>query len=323
MRAILVDRTQPEGIAYAVNHPDPTVGPGEVLVRVDLAGICSTDLEIVRGYMNFQGVLGHEFVGTVVRGSESLKGQRVVAEINCVGPASAARDADARKHAADHTVLGIDRHDGVFAEYAVVPAENCHVVPNEVSNRQAVFVEPLAAACQVVKDHPATAGMRVAVLGTGRLGLLCGQVLAAQDCRLIVIGRSPHTLRIARQLSLPTMTVTDLDVRPAFDMVVECTGSPDGFRLAAGIVRPRGTIVLKSTYAQNATLDLAPIVVNEIVVAGNRCGPFPEALELLRTGRVRVEELISGVYPFARAVAAFAAAREPNNLKILLEPGAV
>ena len=322
MRAIVADRTQPDGIAYAVNHPDPTVGPGEVLVRVDLAGICSTDLEITRGYMGFQGVLGHEFVGTVIRGSESLKGQRIVAEINCVSPASAARDAEARKHAPDHTVLGIDRHDGVFAEYAAVPAENCHIVPNEVTNREAVFVEPLAAACQVLKDHPVTPAMRVAVLGTGRLGLLCGQVLAAAGCRLVVVGRNPHTLQIARAFSLPTMAAADLDVHPAFDMVVECTGAPEGFRTAVGIVCPRGIIVLKSTYANDATFDLAPIVVHEVIVAGNRCGPFPEAIDLLRSRRVRVEEMISGVFPFIRAAAAFAAARDPNNVKVLLEPGA-
>lgn len=322
MRAIVVDRTLPEGITCAVNHPDPAPGPGEVLVRVDLAGICATDLEIVRGYLDFQGILGHEFVGTVIRGSDALKGQRVVAEINCVGPGSPARDADARKHAPDHTVLGIAGRDGVFAEYAVVPAENCHLVPNQITDRQAVFVEPLAAACQVLHDHPVAPGMRVGVLGSGRLGLLCGQALAAANCRPSVIGRNPNSLRLARRLGLPTIDVAELDPRPTYDLIVECTGAPEGFSLAAKLVRPRGAIVLKSTYAEKTRPDLASIVINEIRVIGSRCGPFPDAIQLLRDGRVRVEELISGVYPLTQAAGAFAAAGDPNNLKILLEPGA-
>ena len=322
MRAIVVDRSLPEGISCAMNYPDPAPGPGEVLVRVDLAGICATDLEIVRGYMDFVGVLGHEFVGTVVRGSDTLKGQRVVAEINCVGPASTARDAEARKHAPEHTVLGIAGRDGVFAEYAIVPAENCHVVPNEVSDRAAVFVEPLAAACQVLRDHPPAPTQRVAVLGTGRLGLLCGQALADAGCRLSVVGRNAETLKLARRLGLPTIDIAALELQPVFDMVVECTGAPEGLRTALKITRPRGTIVLKSTYAEQAAFDLSLVAVNEIRIAGNRCGPFPDALRLLREKRAHVEEMISGVYPLKHAAAAFAAAREPNNLKILLEPGA-
>jgi threonine dehydrogenase-like Zn-dependent dehydrogenase len=266
-------------------------------------------------------VLGHEFVGTVVRGSQALQGQRVVAEINCVGPGSAARDADARRHAPDRTVLGIAGRDGVFAEYVAIPAENCHVVPNEISDRQAVFAEPLAAACQVVKDHPVRAKARVAVLGTGRLGILCAQVLAARGCRLSVIGRNAVTLALCRRLGLPTHNVAKLEPNADYDLVVECTGAPDGLRLALQLVRPRGMIVLKSTYARAPDVDLSPIVVHEIVVAGNRCGSFPEALRLLREGRVRVDEMISGVFPLARASEAFAAARDPQNLKILLEPG--
>jgi len=309
-------------VTFVPDYPDPSPGPGEVLVRVDVAGICATDLQIARGYMQFSGVPGHEFVGTVVRGSNTLQGRRVVAEINCVGPGSAARDADARKHARDRTVLGIAGRDGAFAEYLVVPAENCRVVPNEVSDRQAVFAEPLAAACQVIKDHPVDAQTRVAVLGTGRLGILCGQVLASQGCRLSIIGRNPKTLALCRRLGLPTRDVADVEASADYDLVVECMGSPDGLRLALQLVRPRGTIVLKSTYAGAAEVDLAPIVVHEIVVAGNRCGPFPEALRLLREQRVRVEEMIRGVFPLARGEEALAAARTAGSLKILLEPAA-
>lgn len=322
MQALVVDQARPGTIAFVRDYPDPSPGAGEVLVRVDLAGICATDLEIVRGYMGFSGVPGHEFVGTVVRGSDALQGQRVVAEINCVGPGSAARDAEARKHAGDRTVLGIAGRDGAFAEYLVVPTENCHVVPNEISDRQAVFTEPLAAACQVVKDHVVDRDTRVAVLGTGRLGILCGQVLAARGCRLSVIGRNRGTLALCRRMGLPTRDAADIQPSADCDLVVECTGAPDGLRLALQLVRPRGTIVLKSTYAQAADVDLAPVVIHEIVVAGNRCGPFPEALRLLREKGVRVDEMIDGVYPLARGEEAFAAARDPGSVKVLLEPGA-
>lgn len=322
MQALVFDPSKPGAVTFVPDYPDPSPGPGEELVRVDLAGICATDLEIVQGYMGFSGVLGHEFVGTVVRGSQALSGQRVVGEINCVGPGSAARDADARKHARDRTVLGIAGRDGAFAEYLVVPAENCHVVPNEVSDRQAVFTEPLAAACQVIKDHPVSPDTRVAVLGTGRLGILCAQVLAVQGCRLSVIGRNPRTLALCRKIGLPTREVASVEPDADHDLVVECTGSPDGLRLALQLVRPRGTVVLKSTYAQAPDVDLSPIVVNEVVVAGNRCGPFTEALRLLREQRVRVDEMVSGVFPLARAEEALAAARDPRNLKILFEPGA-
>lgn len=322
MRALVVDRDRPSGVRFVADYRDPVPGAGEVLVRVDLAGICATDLEIARGYLEFRGVPGHEFVGTVVRGSEALKGQRVVAEINCVPPGASARDAEARKHARRRTVLGIAGRDGAFAEYLVVPAENCHVVPNEISDRQAVFVEPLAAACQVVQDHPVTAAMRVAVLGTGRLGLLCAQVLARRGCRLSVLGRNRRTLELARRLGLPAHDVKEIEAESEYDLVVECSGAPDGLRLALGLVRARGTIVLKSTYAGAAGVDLSPIVVNEVVVAGNRCGPFGEALRLLREGRVQVEPMVEGVYPLRRGEEALAAAGRPGALKVLLEPGA-
>ncbi len=322
MRALLVDQAKPGGVVLVEDYPDPRPGPGEVLVRVDLAGICATDLEIVRGYMDFAGVLGHEFVGTVVRGSDALQGERVVAKINCVGPGSTARDAEAHKHAPDRTVLGISGRDGAFAEYLVVPAENCHVVPNDVSDRRAVFVEPLAAACQVIEDHPVQPETRVAVLGTGRLGILCAQVLAARNCRLSVIGRNAATLALCRRIGLPTRDVADPELKADYDVVVECSGSPDGLRAALRLARPRGTIMLKSTYARTADVDLSPIVINELVLAGNRCGPFDEALRLLREKRVQVDEMISGVFPMTRAAEAFAAARDPQNLKILLQPGA-
>jgi len=322
LRALVVDPSEPGGLRLVEDHPDPTPPPGEVLVRVDLAGICTTDLEILRGYMAFSGIPGHEFVGTVVRGSEALCGRRVVAEINCVGPDSPARDHNARKHAPDRTVLGIAGRDGAMAQYLTVPAENCHEVPADISDRQAVFVEPLAAACQVLEDHTVCATTRVAVIGCGRLGLLCAQVLATRTHRLEVIGRNPRKLALGRRLGLATRDTGSLEPRADRDLVVECSGSPDGLRLALELVRPRGTIVLKSTYARPAGVDLAPVVIHEIVVAGNRCGPFGHALRLLAARQVRVEELIDGVFPLSRWQEAFAAARDPRKLKILIEPGA-
>lgn len=321
MRALVVDRAEPGVVKLVDDYPDPSPAPGEALVRVDLAGICSTDLEIARGYMSFSGVLGHEFVGTVVRGSRVLSGRRVVAEINCVAPDSEARDAEARTHARDRTVLGIAGRNGAFAEYLVAPVENCHEVPVEISDREAVFAEPLAAACQVVKDHPVRRGMRVAVLGAGRLGILCAQVIAARACRLDVIGRNPRTLQICRELDLRVLEAATVKPRADYDLVVECTGAADGLRLALTLVRPRGVIVLKSTYAGAADVDLSPIVINEITLAGSRCGPFGEALRLLREKRVRVDGLIDGAFPLARHAEAFAAAAKPGALKILFEPG--
>lgn len=316
----MVDQSEPGVVKLVDDYPDPSPAPGEVLVRVDLAGVCSTDLEIMRGYMGFSGVPGHEFVGTVVRGSKVLSGRRVVAEINCVGPGFAPRGADARKHARDRTVLGIAGRNGAFAEYLTVPAENCHEVPVEVSDQQAVFAEPLAAACQVLKDHPPGSGDRVAVLGTGRLGILCAQVLATTSGWLDVIGRNPRTLAICRELELRVLDAAEIKPNADYDLIVDCTGEADGLRLAMQLVRPRGVIVLKSTYAGATDVNLSPIVVNELTVAGNRCGPFEEALRMLGEKRVRVDELIDGLFPLKRHEEAFAAARKPGALKILFEP---
>lgn len=307
------------------HYPDPTPGPGEVLVRVHLAGICATDLEIVRGYMAFAGVPGHEFVGRVVIGPPALLGRRVVAEINCApappDTAPPVLDGDARKHLPGRTVLGIVGRDGAMAELLAVPAQNCHLVPDSLRDEQAVFVEPLAAACQVVSDHPVDACTRAAVLGSGRLGILCAQVLAAAGCAPVVLGRNAGTLRFCRALGLDARPAAEAAPRADFDLVVECTGAADGLRLAMNLVRPRGTIVLKSTYAEPPAIDLSPIVIHEITLAGNRCGPFAEALSLLERGAVEVEKMVTGVFPLREGAAAFAAARDPKHIKVLVAPG--
>jgi threonine dehydrogenase-like Zn-dependent dehydrogenase len=321
VQALVVAAEPSRAIRFEPNYPDPQPGPSEVKIRVHLAGICATDLEIARDYMAFAGVPGHELVGTVVAGDAAWVGQRVVAEINCVcGQCDLCRSG-LTNHCRRRTVLGIAGRDGAFAEYVVVPARNCHAVPEAITDQQAVFVEPLAAALHVLDVIPRGPGLRVAVLGSGRLGLLAAQVLALQDLRLEVIGRNPRTLALCGRRGMTALHVADVSPAGEHDCVVECTGSADGLALALQLCRPCGTIVLKSTYAGPATVDLAPTVINEIQVVGNRCGPFPAALKLLAERRVEVDELVTGTYPLERGVAALEAAARPDSIKVLLRPG--
>ncbi len=320
MQAILVDSNSSPPVRFDATYPTPQAGPDEVRIRVHLAGICATDLEIARGYMQFAGVPGHEFVGTVVDDGSPLRGKRVVAEINCVCDACDMCRNGAPNHCRKRTVVGILGRDGAFAQYVNVPASNCYIVPDEVSDQQAVFVEPLAAALQVVAQHPVSLGTRVALIGTGRLGLLVAQVLAQKGCDLLAVGRNAGTLQHCAAYGVRAIHISQAAPCADRDLVVECTGSPEGLRLALQMVRPRGTIVLKSTYATPPDVDLAPIVVNELRVVGNRCGPFPAALEMLREKRVRVDDLVSQVFPLSRAAEAFAAAADSANIKVLLRP---
>lgn len=303
-------------------RPRPTPGAGDVLIRTRLAGICSTDLEIARGYMGFNGVLGHEFVGDVVEGPAELLGRRVVGEINCVAPDSPARMEDERKHAVPRTVLGILGRDGALAEYFTLPAVNCHIVPDSMLDRRAVFVEPLAAAIQLTRDHSFSPGERVALIGTGRLGTLCAQVVAPRVGRLEVFGRNPRTLEICRRIGLDAREATAVDAGARYDVVIDATGSAEGLRWALAHTRPRGVVLLKSTYAEPPQVDLAAIVIDELRVVGSRCGPIGEALRLLEGGLIDTAMLIDGEYALDEGVAAFEAAAKPGALKILLRMGA-
>lgn len=318
MRALVVNRAAPTGVAVIEDRLRPRAASGEVLIRARLAGICSTDLEIARGYMGFEGVLGHEFVGDVVEGPAELIGQRVVGEINCVAPESPAKCEDERKHASPRTVLGIFGRDGAFAEFLTLPAVNCHVVPESLPDRQAVFAEPLAAALQLTRDHTFDARERVALIGTGRLGILCAQVIARRAVRFDVFGRNPRTLALCRRLGLRTRETGGAETE-RYDVVIDATGSADGLRWALAHTRPRGVVLLKSTYAEPPLIDLAPIVIDEIRVVGSRCGPIGAALQLLESGAIDVECLIDGEYPLAEGVAALAAAARPGALKILID----
>ncbi|HNQ25041.1 MAG TPA: alcohol dehydrogenase catalytic domain-containing protein [Phycisphaerae bacterium] len=319
MRAIVYE----QALTYVPDRPDPLPGADECLVRVHYAGICATDLHITEGYMNHRGVLGHEMVGTVVRGSREWQGKRVVCDINCVCRTCDMCTAGLAHHCRRRTVLGIDGRDGCFADFIAVPERNLFTVPSTLTDEEAVFVEPLAAACQVLAQASIESRMTVSVVGSGRLGLLVAQLLAGTGCKLTVVGRNPQTLLFCEKKGIQAIAVDELVPRQDRDVVVECTGSPEGLRLAMELVRPRGSIMLKSTFADalagQAPLNLAPIVVNEVQLVGSRCGPFPEAINALARGAVEVRSMISRVFPLPEGLAALDAARRPDHIKVLLK----
>lgn len=299
--------------------PDPDMPKGEALIRVIAAGICSTDLEITRGYMAFTGVLGHEFVGRVIRGSRRWEGKRVVGEINCVCERCDMCRSGMSNHCRHRTVLGIQGRNGCFAELTALPERNLHEVPDNVTDEEATFVEPLAAAFQVVKQIRIEPRMRIAVLGSGRLGLLAAQVLAMTGCRLTVVGRNERTLDFCEKKGIQAMPIEEFVPRKDHDVVVECTGNPEGLEIAMQIVRPRGSIVLKSTYATRSNLSLTPVVVDEVTLVGSRCGPFPDAISALSRKQIDVLGMISRTLPLTRGIEAMNLAGLDNVTKVLLK----
>ncbi len=298
--------------------PEPP--PGEALIRVLAAGICNTDLELTRGYYPYTGVSGHEFVGRVERapGAESWQGRRVVGEINAACGACEACTRDRRTHCERRTVLGIVARNGAFAEHLVLPIVNLHAVPDHLTDDVAVFTEPLAAALEIQEQISVAAGHRVVVIGDGKLGNLVAQTLALTGCQLLAVGRHQSKLALLRARGIRTGSAEDV-VAGRADVVVECTGNPEGFELARRAVRPRGTLVLKSTYAGETRINLSSIVVDEIAVLGSRCGPFTKALDLLSRGAVEVQPLIHARYALRDGPAAFEHAARPGVMKVLLE----
>jgi len=325
MRALQFDKA----LSFQPRHPEPPASAGDTLLRVRQAGICATDLEIAKGYMGFRGVLGHEFVGEVVSSPEKdLVGQRVVGEINVVCGRCDLCLSGLSSHCRTRSVLGILNRDGAFADYVRLPAANLHILPRTVDDDAAVFVEPLAAAYQVIKQ---LAGVRqaagggaslqnkwVTVLGDGRLGLLVAQVLREAGYPVRVIGRHPDKLNLCEKWSIRHRLVHDIIPRHDQDVVVDCTGSAAGFELAMEMVRPRGTIVLKSTVAQGKPLNLAPLVIDEIQVLGSRCGPFREAIRALAEKRIDVASLIHRRMRIEQGVEAMEYAARPGVLKVLI-----
>ncbi|MDF1542339.1 MAG: alcohol dehydrogenase catalytic domain-containing protein [Anaerosomatales bacterium] len=297
----------------------PSAG-GEALVRVRLSGICGTDLELRRGYYPYTGVPGHEFVGEVAEAPEpSWIGRRVVGEINDACGACATCRRGHPTHCERRTVLGIVGHDGAHAEYVRIPTANLHRVPDGVTDEAAVFTEPLAAALEVLEQVHIRPGDRVLLVGAGRLGQLVGRVLALTGAHLRAVARYERQAELLALAGIEQIAGDEAGER-CWDVVVEATGSPSGLDLARRTLRPRGTLVLKSTYHGEVTLDLAPFVVDEITIVGSRCGPFAPALELLATGRIDPVPLIEARYPLASALEAFEAAVRPGAMKVLLEP---
>ena len=304
----------------------PHAGGGEAVVRVLVSGVCNTDLEIARGYAGFEGTLGHEFVGVVESAPEApgLVGRRVVGEINAgCGSCELCRAGDPR-HCPARTVLGIVGRDGAFAEYLRLPVVNLLTVPDEIEDARAVFAEPLGAACGIMERVHITRDTRVAVIGDGKLGLLSAQAIKAQtNAAVTLIGKHENKLAIARARGIETVFVDELQQdssRPKFEVVVEASGASGGFALAIELTRPRGTLVLKSTFHGATEIDAARIVVDEISIVGSRCGRFAPALELLARDAVDVSSLITDEFPLVDGVRAMGRATEKGVLKVLLRP---
>lgn len=311
------------GALQVADAPTP-LRPDEVLVRVVLSGICNTDLEIAKGYAGFEGTLGHEFVGVVeqTRERSDLLGQRVVGEINAgCGNCALCRAKDPR-HCETRTVLGIHGRDGSHAEFLSLPAENLFVIPDEISDEQAVFVEPLAAAYGIYEQVPLAHHTRVAIIGDGKLGLLTAFSYGAASSNALLVGKHDEKLKIARDAGLSTCLLNELDASTHrnFDVVVEASGSETGFTTALDLVRPRGKIVLKSTFSGEPRWAAARVVVDEITIVGSRCGRFEPALKLLERGKFDPIPLISDEFSLADGVAAMRRAAEPGVLKVFLRP---
>ncbi len=325
-------------LTFTSDYPRPTPAAGEALIRVLQVGICNTDLEIIRGYMKFTGVPGHEFVGIVeainphpTRHAQSpeimaLVGWRVVGEINaaCYRTDCWYCSRGIPTHCPNRTTLGIANRDGAFAEYLTLPLENLHTVPETISDEEAVFVEPLAANFEMLEQAHIRPTDRVVVLGDGKMGQLAAQTLALTGCEVIMVGKHEEKLALARQHGSATRLLTGvddftLDGGQRVDMVVECTGSARGLELALRLTRPRGTIMLKSTVADQSTLHLASIVIDEIRVQGSRCGPFAPALRALSQRSIAVPPLISARFSLDDGLAAFEYAAKAGVLKVLVQ----
>ena len=320
MKAIVFD----EELKLVNDYKKPVPQKGEALVRVTLAGICNTDFEITKGYMGYKGVLGHEAVGVVEEINDNdqfLLGKRVVAEISygCKKTDCSYCAEKLYRHCPDRHTLGIWRKDGVFAEYFTMPLETLFEVPDNVTDEQAVFVEPLAAACEISEQLHIKPFQKVIVLGDGKLGLITALELNSQNVDVTLVGKHQNKLDIAKAQGVKTKLLNDLKVEKVYDVVVEATGSISGFETALALTKPRGVLVLKSTIAASKEFNLAPIVIDEITVLGSRCGQFPAALRLLQAERIDFSPLISARYKADEAIKAFEKNKEKDVLKVLIE----
>ncbi len=315
MRAVVFD-----GELRLADLPKPQPAAGEALVRVLKAGICNTDLEIIRGYMGFRGVLGHEFVGIVEQAPDStLVGQRVVGEINCACHRCPLCQMELPNHCLHRSVLGIQGRNGAFAQFLTLPAENLHVVPNAVKDEAAVLTEPLAAAFRILEQVTIESSDRVIVLGDGKLGQIIAQVMFQRTKNLLVVGNNEWKLEVLRGLSIPAAHSRQPIERAQADVVVEATGSHEGLPRALELVRPEGTIVLKTTVTHPTAFDLSIPVIHEIRIIGSRCGPFRPALDALARGTIQVAPLITDRFSLKDALGAIERAAQKDVLKVLIE----
>jgi len=315
VRALVYDG---ERLELKTDYPKPRPRDDEVLIKVCKAGICNTDIEIKRGYMGFTGVLGHEFVGIVIDGRDkNIVGKRVVSEINCVCGECDFCLSGLANHCPNRSVLGIHKRDGAFADFVVVPMKNLHLLPEGISDDRAVFIELLAACFNVLQRVHIKPEDNVVVLGDGKLGTLMARVMRLICCDVTLVGLNRSKLERSSSLGIRTCLAGESEIRSP--LVVECTGTPEGFEQAKKIVKPRGKIIQKSTFSSHVTIDIASYVVDEVEVIGSRCGPFPPAIRALENNLVKVNDLIDSVYPFDRALEAFTRAEEENSMKVILD----
>ena len=315
MRALVLDQS----LSFRPRHPEPAASAGDSLLRVRQAGICATDLELADGYMSFRGIIGHEFVGEVVESANrDLVGKRVAGEINIVCGRCDLCLSGLAKHCRNRSVVGILNHDGAFADFVRLPASNLHVLPVSIDDDAAVFVEPLAAAFQVLKQVKLDGRKWVTVLGDGRLGLLVAQALRNAGCPVRVIGKHPAKLALCEKWQIRSRPLSEIKPRHDQDVVVECTGSAAGLELALQMARPRGTVVLKTTVAGAAPLNPSPLVIDEINLVGSRCGPFREAIAALADKSGDVASLIHRRMRIDQGLEAMELAKRPGVLKVIL-----
>jgi len=318
VKALIFDET----LRYVTDYRVPEPNHGEALTRVNLAGICNTDLEIIKGYLGFKGVLGHEFVGVVehVNGiRQDLVGKRVVGEINYGCKSCQYCKSGLEKHCPDRKTLGISKKDGAFAEYLTIPFDNLYAIPDSIADEEAVFVEPLAAAFEITEQIHIKPIDKILIIGDGKLGLLIAFVLRLIQADITLLGRHENKLNIARVQGIKTKTLGEMEVKKVYDTVIDATGAADGIELAMRFVKPRGILVLKTTVAHEKNLNLSPIVIDEITIVGSRCGPFLPAILALSKGDINVKPLITSIYKAERALDGFELAKSKTSLKVILD----
>lgn len=306
-------------LQYRTDYPEPQIRHDEALIKITHAGICNTDLEIIKGYMGFTGVPGHEFVGMVEKCSDkNLIGKRVVGEINLGCGVCSYCKRRMQNHCPDRSVMGILNKDGAFAEYATLHVGNLYGIPDTVSDEDAVFVEPLAAAFEILEQVNIKPEDNVCVLGDGKLGLLVAQVVAATGCNLLAVGNHREKLSILERSNIRT-ALSSVCEEKDFDIAIDCTGSMSGIEAALAIVRPKGKVVMKTTIAERGQLDLNSVVVNELFLIGSRCGPFPAAIKAIESGLINIRSLISKIFPLEDGIKSFQYASKREVLKVILK----